>query len=145
MKNLSIVWQRVVNTDGKTCDRCASTLDNLSLAIKRLDESLQPLGIKVNFESKEIDLKSFDLDPSQSNKIWVAGKPIEDWLGANVASSQCCSVCGDAQCRTLAIDNQVYEAIPTELIIKATLIAASEMFGSENQSNTEKCKPGCCS
>lgn len=130
MKTLAITWQRLVDANKKTCDRCGSTRINLGRAVKKLDEMLESMDIKVKLEEREIDLEAFSNNPSESNKIWIADKPIEYWLEANVASSQCCSVCGDSQCRTLEVDSLVFETIPEDLIIKAGLRAASEMVGS---------------
>ena len=64
-------------------------------------------------------LEQFNQDPQASNRIWIAEQPLEEWLGASIGSSPCCSVCGDAACRTLECGNQSYDAIPPQLIIKA--------------------------
>ena len=50
---------------------------------------------------------------------------MEDWLRGSVGSSPCCSVCGDADCRTVEISGTTFEAIPEWLIIKAALIAVA--------------------
>jgi hypothetical protein len=94
MKSLPIVWQRLVSPDGKTCDRCDSTYQEMRRAVGKLTEALRPLGIEPILEIRQIDEKSFRTDPSESNRIWIGGKPMEEWLGANVGSSLCCSVCG---------------------------------------------------
>jgi hypothetical protein len=47
--------------------------------------------------------------------------------GVRTAGSSCCSVCGDAECRTIKLGSEVFEVIPSELILKAALLAASEM------------------
>ena len=41
------------------------------------------------------------------------------------------AVCGPADCRTIGIGGEVYEAIPMDLVVKAGLIAASQIFGTE--------------
>jgi hypothetical protein len=128
MKPLTILWQRLVDSQGQTCDRCGATNQNLQEAVAKLEQVLRPLDIEIRFEAKEISQESFAADPSLSNQVWIAGKPIEDWLGASVASSPCCSVCGDSKCRTIEVERQVFEAIPPHLIIKATLIAASQLI-----------------
>jgi hypothetical protein len=87
------------------------------------------LGIAPSLENREIDSASFETDPSQSNRIWIADEPIENWLGSRVGSTPCCSVCGDSECRTIELENQVFEAIPSELILKAALVAASQLVG----------------
>lgn len=144
-KSLRIVWQRLVDSDGRTCDRCGATYEELQLALSKLDEVLRPLDIEPTFESREIDESSFEADPSQSNRIWIADKPIEDWLGARVSRTRCCSVCGDSECRTIELGTDAFEEIPAELILKAALVAAADMVGPNMQDRDNQCGPACCS
>ena len=130
MKQLRIVWQRLVNTEGQTCDRCSATYEALWRAIPKLEGFLRPLGLEPTLETKEIDEESFKADPSVSNRIWIAGRPLEEWLAATVGASRCCSVCGDSECRTVEIGGTVFEAIPQELILKAAMVAAAQMLRS---------------
>jgi hypothetical protein len=123
MKTLPIVWQRLV-TNGGTCPRCADTRDALHRAVQALAAALAPLDMVPELEEREMDEVSFLAQPSESNRVWIAGKPMEEWLQGSTGSSPCCSVCGDAECRTVAVDGQSFEAIPQELLIKAALIAA---------------------
>jgi hypothetical protein len=55
MKSLPIVWQRLVNLDGKTCDRCNATHQEMQRAISKLKRALLPLGIEPTLEIREID------------------------------------------------------------------------------------------
>lgn len=90
MKSLPIVWQRLVSPEGKTCDRCSATHQEIQRALGKLEEALHPLGIAPSLDVREIDEKAFKANPSESNRIWIAGKPMEEWLGASVGSSRCC-------------------------------------------------------
>jgi len=149
MKLLRIVWQRLVAPDGNTCDRCSHTYESLQRAIAKLKDALAPLGLEPRLETKEIDEESFKVDPSLSNRIWIADRPLEDWLDATVGGSRCCSVCGDSECRTVEVGEAVFEAIPEELILKAALLAAAQMLGPaiEALSNQNEHDPGrtrCC-
>ena len=125
MRTIRIVWQRLLSLQGQTCDRCAATELALQQAIETLQQVLAPLQIQVEFHRQALTLAQFNQDPQASNRIWIADKPLEAWLGASIGSSPCCSVCGDAACRTLECDQQSYEAIPPRLIIKAGLLAAA--------------------
>ena len=145
MKTLPIVWQRLVDPDGQTCPRCNETLDELKRAVATLEVSLPPLGISPSLETREIGAASFEQDPLQSNRIWIAGRPLEDWLGAGESSSPCCATCGDAECRTIELDNRSFEAIPSELILRAALMASSLLLGQAGQAEDTECAPGCCS
>lgn len=127
MKTLKIVWQRLLS-DNQTCQRCSSTEDELERALKRLKKALKSLDLGVDLEKKEITVASFEKEPSQSNRIWIAEKPLEYWLQADTGQSPCCDVCGDAECRTIEVDGLIYETIPEKLIIKAGLIAAASLI-----------------
>ena len=136
MKSLPIVWQRLVNSDGRTCDRCDATYQEMQRAVRTLTEALRPLGIEPILEIRQIDEKSFRANPSESNRIWIAGKPMEEWLGANVGSSRCCSVCAGSDCRTVEVGGSTFEVIPKELFLKAALAASSQLldFTTETRS-----------
>lgn len=146
---LRIVWQRMLNSEGQTCDRCGQTYGNLQRAIAKLKDVLTPLGLKPTLETKEVGEESFRADPSLSNRIWIADRPIEEWLDATVGGSRCCSVCGESECRTVEVGGTVFEAIPEKLILKAALIAAAHMLAPtpealSSQSEHETGKTQCC-
>jgi hypothetical protein len=128
MTELPIVWQRLVSDEGKTCDRCGATQTELNRAVKLLQTSLRPLDIDPVLETRAIDDATFRSDPSLSNRILIGGKPMEDWLNADVGASRCCSVCGDAECRTVELGDTTFETIPERLIVRAALIAAAELL-----------------
>ena len=140
MKRLPIVWQRLVNA-GETCDRCGSTGQAIATALAKLAVALQPLGIQPVLETRAIDEAAFRLDPSASNRIWIDGTPMEEWLGARVGMSPCCSVCGDLPCRTLDVAGTSFEAIPEDLIVKAALMAAARKIES---AHSAAAPPACC-
>ena len=135
MKPLPILWKRLVSPEGKTCDRCNATYQEMQRAIEKLNQSLRPLGIEPSLEIREIDEESFKADPSESNRIWIAGRPMEEWLGASVGRSRCCSVCGTSDCRTVEVEGATFETIPEKLFLKAALVAASQLLsvGSETR------------
>ena len=126
MRSLTIVWQRLVK-DGQTCDRCGSTQQAVQNAVATLRSVLRPLGIEPVLETIEIDEAAFKTNTLESNRITIAGKPLEYWIGGTTGSSECCSVCGTSQCRTVEAGGAVYEAIPEALIVTAALRAAAEL------------------
>ena len=130
MKALPILWQRLTNSEGKTCDRCGATQREMERAIAKLRQSLRPLGIEPRLQTKEIDERSFEANPSESNRIWIAGRPMEEWLGASVGSSPCCSVCGTSECRTLEVEGSTFETVPERLLLRGALVAASQLVGN---------------
>jgi hypothetical protein len=60
---------------------------------------------------------------------------MDEWLGANLGSSRCCSVCGKSECRTVEVGGTTFEAIPEKLIIRAALAAASTMFDATKRTS----------
>jgi anti-sigma factor RsiW len=127
MKTLPIIWKRLVSAEGKTCERCGATRSEMQRAVAKLREALSPLGIEPALEEQVISQASFQADPSESNRVWIAGRPMEEWLGARVGSTPCCSVCGDSECRTVEVDGTTFEALPEQLFIRAALVAASTL------------------
>lgn len=133
-KTISIKWQRLVGSAGQTCDRCGATQEEVRKAHALLRKSLAPLGIDVVLEEKTLDKATATKNISESNKIWVAGKPLETWLGATTGASDCTScgsLCGsNVECRTVVVAGSSYESIPSALIVKAGLLAAADIVGS---------------
>lgn len=123
MKTIKISWQRLVDDQGATCERCGNTEQELDKAVRFLQKSLAPAGIRFSVEKKVIDIREVANDPSQSNRIWIDGRPLEKWLGTDVGKSPCCGPCEGLECRTLEQNGTTYETIPAELIIKAGLLA----------------------
>jgi hypothetical protein len=144
MRFLPILWKRLVK-EGATCPRCGSTQEHVVSAVRKLEAALQPMGIEPVLETLAIDEAGFQADPSESNRIWIAGKPLEEWLGARVGASKCCNVCGDLPCRTMEIGGNTHEAIPEDLIVRAAMMAASGMIGAGSTStNPSACGSTAC-
>lgn len=143
MKIMPIVWYRLVKA-GETCIRCGETHQELEKALAKLKSSLLPLGVEVTFETKELTEAEFKINPSKSNEVWIAGKPVEEWLGARVGMTPCSSVCEGSSCRTLEVDGNSHETIPEELFVKAGLRAASELLTSDTGPKSNACCGGSC-
>lgn len=126
MTPLRIRWQRLVE-DGRTCTRCGSTEVEVRRATETLRAVLAPLGIEPVLEVADLDGATFAAAPLESNRIWVADRPVEDWLDGSTGSSRCCSVCGDADCRTLQLAGTTYETVPASVVVRAGLLAAAEL------------------
>lgn len=124
-RTLEIEWQRLVSDSGGTCPRCAGTEAQVEQARDTLAAALAPLGITVTLTTRALDDSAFRADPAESNRIWVDGRPLEQWLGATVGASQCCDECGDEECRTVSMDGTVHEVVPADAIVRAGLLAAA--------------------
>jgi hypothetical protein len=150
MKMLIIEWQRLLDEHNKTCPRCGSTEQEVEKAAASLNRVLKPFDINVSLIKKAIDPERFKEDVLQSNKILIAGKTLEEWLGAGTGQSRCCEVCGDAECRTVEYADQIHETIPADLIVKAGLLAASQVFNVQLPQVDQRKSPirilskGCC-
>ncbi len=128
MNTLVIEWQRLLDEQKETCPRCGSTEQEVEKAVRELDRLLTTSDITVNLIKKSIDPETFKKDALQSNKILIAGKTLEEWLGATTGQSRCCEVCGDSECRTVEYGGDTHEAIPAEMIIRAGITAAASLF-----------------
>lgn len=128
MKTLIIEWQRLLDKNKKTCPRCGSTEQEIEKAVTSLNRELKPFEINISLVKKAIKPETFRKDVLQSNKIVIAGTTLEEWLGAETGQSPCCEVCGDAECRTVEYADRSHETIPADLIVKAGLLAASQIF-----------------
>ena len=129
---LAIQWQRLVDEEGKTCDRCGATEKELRRAIDTLKRSLRPLGMKVTLERKSMGPECAK-DIIDSNRILIAGQALEDWLGANVGTSACRSCCaklgGTVECRTTTEDDLVSGTI--QLCMQLTAAAVPALAGHD--------------
>lgn len=86
------------------------------------------MGIETRLKVHQLAEAEFEENPAESNRIWIAGMPIEQWLNATVGDSPCCSVCGRLRCRTVEVDGTIFETLPERLIVEAALLAASELL-----------------
>lgn len=128
MQTLTIRWQRLVDASDETCPRCATTEEEVQRAFGHLKRSLAPVGIDVRLQTERIEEAAFRKAPLESNRIWVGERPLEEWLGARTASSPCCDACAGAECRTVSVGAETYEAIPAALIVRAGFVAAGELL-----------------
>ncbi len=128
MKTLLIEWQRLLDENKKTCPRCNSTEEEVDKAVRELNRLLKPSGIVASLVKKAIDPESFKRDVLRSNKILIAEKTLEEWIGAKTGQSKCCETCGDAECRTVEYADETHEAIPAGLIVRAGIAAAARLF-----------------
>lgn len=126
---LIVHWQRLVDDQGQTCDRCGATEKAVDEAARQLQTALAPLGLDVELKKSVIDPATFARKSAESNRIWIGEEPLEQLLGAQVGTSKCCGSCGDNECRTLVLDGQTHEAVSARLIVQAGLIAASRQLG----------------
>lgn len=142
MNTLTIVWQRLVNAQGSTCPRCNSTGDEVTRAVERLTQALAPLGVLPVLETRELTPEQFLQHPSESNRIWIGGQPLEHWVGGHTGASRCCDECGEQDCRTVEVDGTSYEVVPEALLVQAGLVAASQLIASQPKACCTG--PSCC-
>uniref|UniRef100_A0A7V4G8P5 DUF2703 domain-containing protein n=1 Tax=Desulfobacca acetoxidans TaxID=60893 RepID=A0A7V4G8P5_9BACT len=127
MKNITILWRRLVDDQGHTCERCGDTEQEVMKAWRFLQKSFAPVGIDFSLKKESITPEEFQRHPLASNRIYVDGRPLESWLKAEVGQSPCCGPCGDAECRTLTVEGQEHTTIPAELVVKAGLLAVQRL------------------
>jgi len=122
MIKITIEWKHFEKYD-RTCDRCSNTGANLKKVIQEVTPYLSSQGYSIEFTEIKLDSK----DMSESNTLLINEVPIEHLLNALVNQNSCSScsdlINGPCECRTITLDNNTYEAIPSELIKKAILIS----------------------
>jgi hypothetical protein len=133
---LTLRWQRLVDASDETCPRCSSTEQEVAKAYDHLRNSLAPAGLRVALRTDRLDERAFFESPLESNRVWVNGRSLEDWIGAQTASSPCSGSCGETECRTVSIGGATYEAIPAGLIIRAGFVAAGETLRGASSTST---------
>jgi len=119
MKELEIEWKHL-DVDGKTCDRCAGTGNEIHQFIIHLHEECALQGVHITL--KEIKLTEKEIE--ESNRIFINGIPLEDILPETTVSQNVCSSCSDligssTCCRTIIHTGKEYETIPQQLIREA--------------------------
>jgi hypothetical protein len=140
---LHITWQRLVDDFAATCPRCGNTGENLDAAVDILQPVLAREGIHLLVEKKRILPLVFNQNPLASNRIFIEGKPLENWLSAETGQSKCCDVCGDNECRTLIYEGNAYEDVPVKLILLGILRAAVAIFHVELAQYADQEAPLC--
>ncbi len=83
MKRWTILWKRLV-TMGRPVRVAAIPAVNLKRRVNKLRIVLHPLGIEPLLQTEEIDEATFKTNTAESNRVWIQGRPLEDWLGADV-------------------------------------------------------------
>ncbi len=130
---LQIRWQRLLDEKGNTCDRCYMTEKTVEDGVKQLRRSLKGMNIDVVLVKTNVSPTAFAKDPLESNRIWIGEKPLEEWLQAKAGKSQCSGACGTSECRTLIVDGQTYESVPSALFVKAGLLAGANLIQTQSQ------------
>jgi hypothetical protein len=132
---LALKWERFAYADREACERCLDTRTEIRTAFQRLSADMATVGLEVNLDEDIISKDKAAADMCQSNRIWIEGKPLETWLGAQVGESPCKGCCeemgSDVACRTLIYEGETFEAVPADLIVKAAYAAASEILGRD--------------
>jgi hypothetical protein len=134
-KTLAVKWERFAYEHKEACERCQGTRDEIQKAFQRLSADLASVGIDVTLDESKLSKDQAAADMCQSNCIWIGGRPLEAWLGAEVGESPCEGCCeamgSEVMCRTIVYDGRTYEAVPSDLIVTAAYAAASEMLGRD--------------
>jgi hypothetical protein len=120
--SLAIVWERY-DGDGGICHGCRATQHELAEAISTIQHALGPFGVEPHLEVLSIAEAQYRANPEQSNRIWIAGKPVEQWLNGTPKYRA-----SRSPCRMVEIDGVTYAAIPHRLIVEAAILAASDLF-----------------
>lgn len=119
MQTITIEWLHL-DVAGATCERCGDTGRELAQLVENLRNECAPRGVDIVFHETLLSAEQI----SSSNSILINGVPLETILPQTLASTSCCTSCGDLtgrpeECRTIVHLGQEYETIPQELIRQA--------------------------
>ena len=119
MKELEIEWKHL-DVDGKTCDRCAGTGDEIHQLVDHLRKECAPQDVHITL--KEIKLTEREIE--ESNHIFINGIPLEEIIPETTVSKNTCSSCSnlighETCCRTIIHSGREYETVPQKLIKEA--------------------------
>lgn len=123
-RTLIIDWQYTVCLSKDPCERCRMGPEEVRAAYKNLQTALAELEITVVLNEQT--------DDQGNDRIVINGKSLDKWLNGKLISRSCAS-CPSLEgagkkYNVLELDGTVYEVIPADLIIRASLLAASELF-----------------
>ncbi len=121
MQKLLIEW-KYFDKGGVTCKRCSQTGSNLGDVIKQVKNEYASKGIEIEY--KETKLPESRM--SESNRVIINGKLLENLIPDAQVGENHCDSCSDliddpsgCNCRTVKLGDDIYEAIPAELIRQA--------------------------
>lgn len=119
MKTVTVEW-RHLEKEGKTCDRCDATGQDIKALAQRLQEEYRSKGVEILF----LETKLSETEIEQSNLILINGKPIETLLPLTTVSENPCCSCTELtgrqeSCRTIIRNGRTHEAVPREFIREA--------------------------
>lgn len=142
MKRLMIEW-RHLDVEGETCNRCYDTGENLNAEVKRLNRTLKPKGITVEWQETKLDLSQIP----ESNTMYFNGVPLEELLDIQVSENHCEScadLCGEeTYCRTVIYEGQEYEDVPAKAIREAAFISLGIKVKKTVEGAATKVSSGC--
>lgn len=133
---MEIKWRRPVPGGGLN-PSAGTAEEEILTAVSLLESSLSPLGIEVSFIKEELSAGQFENDPSESNRIWINGRSLEEYFLAETKKSPCCGGCGSSGCGPAEAAGPARETLLADLIVQAGTEAASELAGSKKEG-------GCC-
>lgn len=121
MKKLLIEWKHF-DKDGKTCKRCLRTGKNLGNAIGQIRKEFSSQDVEIKFRETKLPESRMP----ESNQVLIDGVLVENLTPNTKVGENYCDSCSDlidnsrgCNCRTVKQGDDVYEAIPIDLIKQA--------------------------
>lgn len=139
-REIVIEWKHIGTDIGNTCERCGET----GLAVIRVVEEIRPALEQEGIAVRIIETVLPDEAIAESNSILVNGIPIDELIAGMTVTATPCTSCAcitgqdDVECRAVAYEGALYEAIPEGVIRRVILNLAAETGRPE-----EPCCPGC--
>ncbi|MBU4351352.1 DUF2703 domain-containing protein [Candidatus Parcubacteria bacterium] len=120
MKYLEIKWKHF-DKDGKICNRCFNTGQNIQRVIAKLKSECLPAKVRVKFREVKLPVEKL----GESNTILFNGIPIERMISKITLYETTCGSCSAlagklSSCRALQYQKETYDTVPEDFIYEVS-------------------------
>lgn len=121
-RRVSIEAHRIM-LDDHACDRCGESVSSALTVARQLEMELAAYNIVVDYVEIAVEPSAH----AQSNRVFVNGRPVEEWVGGETIWTTCPS-CTDifgevACCAAIRVGDAMYDSVPPDMIRRAALEA----------------------
>lgn len=118
-----VIEAAVLRVEDETCERCNGTIEAVRAAARDLQGMLLPLNVRVTLVEHAVSADEIE----RSNTVFINGRPVEEWLGAERIATDCPS-CSDLVgasvcCGAVSVNGRTQESYTTEQIRDAAFAA----------------------
>lgn len=127
-KSLVIEWHYTECLSENPCERCRTGPHEVQVAYTKIEPALAMFDIKVALKKKT--------EGHEGDNLMINGKGLDHWLGGKLVKHSCASCLSTSHSEkayyALDLEGVVHEVITADMIIRASLLAAAELFAGES-------------